>query len=266
MTKDQLDESWIISSYNENTKYQLDYYINPNDFHVGSIGYLYKHEYNFMQKMEIVNIIRRSDNMQYYDEIVGDDSIDILVDGEQTLRADTAAEFITNDDSYLVWFNYNWEWPLKNYFARYEISQLEVGDAVMLIEEGEMPRNVLILEKTDTHFAVGENDLCCYASYGIKWRLCPPSAGRLDYPAKNMAWSEAIFRMVEEFGLDAEENRTLTEDIYQNLNACDSFIDSEISSMVAKATAEDYAKSHWNTFSDEEKSFWKNMFSELTEI
>ena len=31
---------------------------------------------------------------------------DILIDGEQEYNADASAEFITNNDCYLVWFKY----------------------------------------------------------------------------------------------------------------------------------------------------------------
>ena len=93
---------FIISSYNEGTEDQLDYYIDERRCDVGDIAYLYYHDDETLTKMEIIHIIARSDNMELYDSL----DEDILCDRETEYNADTSAEFITDNDCYLVWFKY----------------------------------------------------------------------------------------------------------------------------------------------------------------
>ena len=93
-----------MSEYNENTEEQLDYYINEYKCDIGNKAYLYSHEDNELTEMEIVHIISRLDNIEYYDELLENE--DILLDGEDEYEADTSAEFITDNDCYMVWFKY----------------------------------------------------------------------------------------------------------------------------------------------------------------
>lgn len=103
MTREYLDENYTVSSYNEDTKEQLDYYINEKDCSVGGIAYLYSHVDRQLTKMQIIKIICRSKNPDYYDSLTATDT---LLDGEVKYGADTSAEFITEKDSHLVWFRY----------------------------------------------------------------------------------------------------------------------------------------------------------------
>ena len=96
--------NWTISEYNEDTAEQLDYYINESACNIGDIAYLYSHENDELTKMKILYIIRQSDDMDYYDMLICNN--DILLDGESERNADTSAEFITDNDCYLVWFKY----------------------------------------------------------------------------------------------------------------------------------------------------------------
>lgn len=91
----------IESAYNEDTDSELDYYIKEPPA-IGDIAWLYAKEYDTVQKMRIKQVIRRSDNVEAY----GANSEDALTDGESEYDADTSAEFITDNDSYLVWFDY----------------------------------------------------------------------------------------------------------------------------------------------------------------
>ena len=93
---------FIISSYNEDTEDQLDYYIDEGKCNVGDIAYLYDYADKRFTKMEITHIIRRSDDMESYDNL----DEDILCDRETEYNADTSAEFIMDYDCYLVWFKY----------------------------------------------------------------------------------------------------------------------------------------------------------------
>lgn len=95
-------KNWALSEYNERTKEQLDYYINERKCDVGDKAYLYSHENEKLTEMEILKIIARSDDMIYYDSL----DEDILIAGEEKYNADTSAEFITDNDCYLVWFWY----------------------------------------------------------------------------------------------------------------------------------------------------------------
>ena len=104
MTLKELEEKWSLSSYNEDTEDQLDYYINECHTEVGDKAYLYDHAEAELTEMEIVHIISRMDNIELYDSQLEDE--DILLDGEDKYNADTSAEFITDHDCYLVWFRY----------------------------------------------------------------------------------------------------------------------------------------------------------------
>ena len=101
MTRDML-KSWTLSEYNEGTNEQLDYYINERKCNIGDKAYLYSHEEDNVTEMEIVKIISRSDDIKYYDNL----DEDVLLDGENEYNADTSAEFITDNDCYLVWFKH----------------------------------------------------------------------------------------------------------------------------------------------------------------
>lgn len=101
MTREEL-KNWALSEYNENTEDQLDYYINERKCDVGDKAYLYSHANEELIEMEIVKIFARSEDMEDYDEL----GEDVLLDGEDEFNADTSAEFITDNDCYLVWFRY----------------------------------------------------------------------------------------------------------------------------------------------------------------
>ena len=103
MTLEELEREWEVSSYEEYTSTQLDYYINLASCKVGDRAYLYGHEEDTLDEMTIVYIIWRSDNPEYYDGLLDDD---VLIDGEVKYESDTSAEFITDDDCCLVWFQY----------------------------------------------------------------------------------------------------------------------------------------------------------------
>ena len=103
MRKDDL-KNWAVSNYNEDTEEELNYYLNEQTCDVGDTAYLYMHETDELTKMEILRIIRRSDDIFIYDQLLQNE--DILLDGESHYNADTSAEFITDDDSCLVWFRY----------------------------------------------------------------------------------------------------------------------------------------------------------------
>lgn len=104
VTYDELCRDFILSAYNENTDDEFDYYMREGHLNVGDTGYLYRADDDEVVEIEIIKIIRRSDNEEYYDNLVRDE--DVLLFGEKELDADTSAEFITDDDSMLVWFKY----------------------------------------------------------------------------------------------------------------------------------------------------------------
>jgi hypothetical protein len=99
--KDTL-KNWTVSEYNEGTEDQLDYYINEKECEIGNKAYLYSHANDEYTEMEIVYIIARTDDSNFYDSL----DPDALLDGEDKYNADTSAEFITDDNCYLVWFRY----------------------------------------------------------------------------------------------------------------------------------------------------------------
>lgn len=93
---------YIRSVYNENTNEQIDYYINEKSCNIGDNAYLYLHESKKLIKMKIIKVVCRSNDPQYYNSLTDD----ILLKKEILYKADTSAEFITDKDSYLVWFKY----------------------------------------------------------------------------------------------------------------------------------------------------------------
>ena len=101
MTVNKL-HNWAVSSYNENTECQFDLYINERQCNVGDTAYMYCHEDGSLTELKIAHIVSRLDNTKLYDNAVMCD--DILIDGEAMLCADASAEFITDNDCYLVWF------------------------------------------------------------------------------------------------------------------------------------------------------------------
>lgn len=99
-----IDSRLACSSYNEGTPEQLDYYMNEGKCDVHDVAFLFSHEERTLTKMEIAHIICWSDDPSEYDRLLENE--DILLDGEELYDADTSAEFITDNDSYLVWFAY----------------------------------------------------------------------------------------------------------------------------------------------------------------
>ena len=102
MTREFLEENWAVSSYDEDTMCQIDYYIDEDNCDVGSKAYMYSHLDEELVEMEIVHIIALSKDFDLYNELLEDD--DVLINGEEEYGADCSAEFITDNDSYLVWF------------------------------------------------------------------------------------------------------------------------------------------------------------------
>ena len=131
-------ESWELSSYNEGTPEQLDYYINERKADVGDIAYQYSQEEENWFRMKILNVIRRSDDPKKYDKLLENE--DVLLDGEDEYEADTSAEFITDNDCYLVWFRF-----------------CERPNWTLFSEEGPWDDNpVAVITKDGTH------DIACY--------------------------------------------------------------------------------------------------------
>lgn len=93
-----------VSSYNEGTEGQIDYYIDENKCNIGDKAYVYFHSGNEIFELEIIHIITRMDDANRYDHLLENDNI--LLDGEYEYDADTSAEFITDNNCYLVWFRY----------------------------------------------------------------------------------------------------------------------------------------------------------------
>lgn len=102
MTKEFLEENWAVSSYDEDTACQIDYYIDEEHCGVGDKAYMYSHADHELIEMELAHIITLSDDYNLYNELLADD--DVLLNGEAEYGADCSAEFITDNDSYLVWF------------------------------------------------------------------------------------------------------------------------------------------------------------------
>lgn len=94
----------LQSTYNKNTKKQQDYYIDQKKCDIGDKAYLFSHENKKMTEMTIVHIISRNENPKYYDNLIT--TADVLKTGETTYNANTSAEFIADDNCYLVWFSY----------------------------------------------------------------------------------------------------------------------------------------------------------------
>ena len=119
MTRDDL-KNWALSEYNEDTEDQLDYYINENECSVGDKAYLYNHAEDKLSEMEITHIIARSDDEDFYDGLPED--ILIVGDNDCDYDSDVSAEFITDNDCYLVWFKYTDN--TKTVFTKEEVIEM----------------------------------------------------------------------------------------------------------------------------------------------
>ena len=96
--------NWVVSEYNEGTDKQLDYFINERQCNDGDTAYVYSHEDKQLNELKIVKLIFRTSDIEVYDKLVENE--DVLLDGKSKYNADTSAEFITDNDCYLVWFKY----------------------------------------------------------------------------------------------------------------------------------------------------------------
>ena len=85
---------WISSEY-DNYTLRVKTPIN-----IGSEAFFDSSEDDVHIPMEVIHVIRRSDDIETYDNL----SENILLDGEIKYDADASAEFITDKDCYLVWF------------------------------------------------------------------------------------------------------------------------------------------------------------------
>ncbi len=102
MTREFLEENWTVSSYNEGTPEQIDYYMNEMCAFAGEKAYMYSHEDDKLCELEIVHIIASMDDANAYNKLIEDD--DVLINGEEEYGADCSAEFNAMFSSYLVWF------------------------------------------------------------------------------------------------------------------------------------------------------------------
>ena len=95
MAKLKIDFSHYYCSEYEGIKY----YMNERKCEVGDLACVLID--SVVVPLRIIHIICRSDNPQYYDAL----SKDVLLKGKTEYKADYSAEFITDNDCYLVWFN-----------------------------------------------------------------------------------------------------------------------------------------------------------------
>ena len=102
MTREFLEENWVVSSYDEGEDCQMDYYIHEMNCFPGEKAYCYSHEDDELRELEIVHVIARMDNASLYDELIQDE--DVLINGEEEYGADCSAEFIAKFSCYLMWF------------------------------------------------------------------------------------------------------------------------------------------------------------------
>ena len=93
---------YILSECDEGTPDAVCFMLDKQKHGVGDIAYKHIYETDEIKELKIVHIIKRSDDMERYNELVKDD--DVLVKGEEKYMADTSAEFIFDEDCYLVWF------------------------------------------------------------------------------------------------------------------------------------------------------------------
>ena len=102
MTLNELESSkdWISSSYEEGTEEQVDFFLNINQHNIGDIAYVYTAVDDELNKLKILDLCDRSTNQNKYDCLS-----DVILDEKaEELNADISAEFITDDNCYLVWF------------------------------------------------------------------------------------------------------------------------------------------------------------------
>mgnify|MGYP003450122000 FL=1 len=102
MTREFLEENWVVSSYDEGEDCQMDYYMHEMHCFPGEKAYCYSHEDDELRELEIVHAIARMDNASLYDELIQDE--DVLINGEEEYGADCSAEFTGMFSCYLVWF------------------------------------------------------------------------------------------------------------------------------------------------------------------
>ena len=102
MTREFLEENWVVSSYDEGEDCQMDYYMHEMNCFPGEKAYCYSHEDDELRELEIVHAIARMDNALLYDELIQDE--DVLINGEEEYGADCSAEFTGMFSCYLVWF------------------------------------------------------------------------------------------------------------------------------------------------------------------
>ena len=102
INRDYLEQNWEVSSYDEDTDEQLDFYIDKQNNHTGDTAYLFSHEDGELHLLQIAHIITRSSDAAAYDKLLAED--DVLCRLEDEHGADYGAEFITNNDCYLVCF------------------------------------------------------------------------------------------------------------------------------------------------------------------
>lgn len=77
LNKDSIfnDEQYTCSSYNEDTNEELDYFIDESNCYVGDTAYLYSKEDDALYEMKIEHIIKRSDNVKFYDSLIENDNV-----------------------------------------------------------------------------------------------------------------------------------------------------------------------------------------------
>lgn len=93
---DKFFESW----YNENTKEEQCFIISSEHHKHGDVALLkYSYSDNIIS-LKILHIITRSEDIDHYDNIFQEDILHM----EEVFKSDYFAEFITEDDCYMVWF------------------------------------------------------------------------------------------------------------------------------------------------------------------
>lgn len=153
-------------------------------------------------------------------------------------------------DSYIFEMCLEETWPLFRYFEKFEAYSLKRGDAIMVVSKNDDDtfenKNVIVTKVTgngvSTISAEGEA-FYSFENYGKTYKLTAPSAGELDYPAREFLFAEAINRFDEEYpNAEPSDNQELIKEIYLDMFNSEFLVDSDVSIQITRERINDFLR------------------------
>lgn len=143
------------------------------------------------------------------------------------------------------------EWPLYRYYEKFEAYSLKTGDAIMVVtktEDGVENANGIVTKLIGDGLFINNplsegDEFYSFSDYGKTYKLTAPSAGELDFPAREFLFAEAIYRFDEEYpNAEPSDNQEVIKEIYLDMFNSEFLVNSDVSTQITRERINDFLR------------------------